>query len=47
MNTQELVDTAGALIAGNKRLLAMDESNTTCNKRFVVRDFDAAEMSHR
>jgi len=35
MNTQELSDTARALIAGDKGLLAMDESNPTCNKRFA------------
>ncbi len=32
MNAQELIDTAKALVAG-KGLLAMDESNPTCNKR--------------
>ena len=36
MNVQELVDTAGALVAGDKGLLAMDESNPTCNKRFAA-----------
>ena len=35
MNAQELVNTARALVAGNKGLLAMDESNPTCNKRFA------------
>ena len=35
MNTQQLIDTAKALIAGDKGLLAMDESNPTCNKRFA------------
>jgi fructose-bisphosphate aldolase class I len=35
MNTQELIDTASALVAGDKGLLAMDESNPTCNKRFA------------
>jgi hypothetical protein len=34
MNAQELIDTAKALVAGDKGLLAMDESNPTCNKRF-------------
>ena len=33
MNAQELIDAARALVAGNKGLLAMDESNLTCNKR--------------
>jgi len=35
MNAQELMQTAGALVAGDKGLLAMDESNPTCNKRFA------------
>jgi fructose-bisphosphate aldolase, class I len=35
MNTQELNDTARALVANDKGLLAMDESNPTCNKRFA------------
>jgi fructose-bisphosphate aldolase, class I len=35
MNTQELIDTARTLVAGGKGLLAMDESNPTCNKRFA------------
>ena len=36
MNAQELVDTAKAMVADDKGLLAMDESNPTCNKRFAV-----------
>jgi fructose-bisphosphate aldolase class I len=35
MNTQELIDTARKMVADNKGLLAMDESNPTCNKRFA------------
>ena len=35
MNTQLLIDTAKKLVAGDKGLLAMDESNPTCNKRFA------------
>jgi len=35
MNAQKLIDTAKALVADNKGLLAMDESNPTCNKRFA------------
>ena len=34
MNSQLLKDTAKLLFADNKGLLAMDESNGTCNKRF-------------
>ena len=32
MDAQELIDTAKALVADDKGLLAMDESNPTCNK---------------
>jgi len=35
MNSQLLKDTAKSLFADNKGLLAMDESNGTCNKRFA------------
>ena len=35
MNTKKLVDTVRAMVAGDKGLLAMDESNPTCNKRFA------------
>ena len=35
MNLQNLTDTAKALVADGKGLLAMDESNPTCNKRFA------------
>ncbi len=35
MNAQELINTARALVANDKGLLAMDESNPTCNRRFA------------
>ncbi len=35
MDAQKLIDTATALVAGDKGLLAMDESTATCNKRFA------------
>src|SRR5476651_1810877 len=35
MNAQILIDTASRLVAGHKGLLAMDESDPTCNKRFA------------
>ena len=35
MNAKELTDTARRLVADDKGLLAMDESNPTCNKRFA------------
>src|ERR1700749_3428857 len=34
MKTKELITTAKAMMAGDKGLLAMDESTATCNKRF-------------
>jgi len=33
MKVQELIDIAGTLVPCDKGLPAMDESNTTCNKR--------------
>ena len=38
MNTQLLMDNAKILVADGKGLLAMDESNPTCNKRFAKLD---------
>ena len=35
MNAQELMNTARKMVADDKGLLAMDESNPTCNKRFA------------
>jgi fructose-bisphosphate aldolase, class I len=35
MDTQKLIDTANAMVADDKGLLAMDESFPTCNKRFA------------
>lgn len=35
MNAQELTDTAKKLVDYDKILLAMDESNPNCNKRFA------------
>ena len=35
MNARALIDTATALVAGDKGLLAIDESTPTCNKRFA------------
>lgn len=36
MNTECLIETAQALVADDKGILAMDESIPTCNKRFVT-----------
>jgi fructose-bisphosphate aldolase class I len=35
MKAQDPIDTARTLVAGDKGLLAMDESNPTCNRRFA------------
>jgi fructose-bisphosphate aldolase, class I len=35
MNAHALIDVAKTLVAGDKGLLAMDESSPTCNKRFA------------
>jgi fructose-bisphosphate aldolase class I len=47
MNTQELINTALALVAGDKGLLAMDESTTTCNKRFAALGIPQTEEYRR
>jgi fructose-bisphosphate aldolase class I len=47
MNTQKLIDTAKALVAGDKGLLAMDESNPTCNKRFAKLGIPQTEETRR
>lgn len=47
MNTQQLIDTAKTLVAGSKGLLAMDESNPTCNKRFAKVGIPQTEEARR
>jgi len=50
MNAQKLIDTARTLVAGDKGLLAMDESNPTCNKRFArlgIPQTEEAQRSYR
>ena len=47
MNTRTLVDTARALVAGDKGLLAIDESNPTCNKRFARLGIPQTEEARR
>ena len=47
MNVQELIDTARAMVAGDKGLLAMDESNPTCNKRFAKLGIPQTEEARR
>ena len=47
MNAQDLIDTARTLVAGDKGLLAMDESNPTCNKRFAALGIPQTEEARR
>jgi len=47
MTAQELTDTAQAMVAGDKGLLAMDESNPTCNKRFAKLGIAQTEEARR
>ena len=47
MNAQELIDTATELVADDKGLLAMDESNPTCNKRFARLGIPQTEETRR
>ena len=47
MNAQELIDTARTLVAGDQGLLAMDESNPTCNKRFARLGIPQTEEAQR
>jgi fructose-bisphosphate aldolase class I len=47
MNAQSLIDTARAMVADDKGLLAMDESNPTCNKRFAKLGIPQTEEARR
>ena len=47
MNAQELIDTASALVANDKGLLAMDESIPTCDKRFARLGIPQTEEARR
>ena len=47
MNAQALHTTAAALVASDKGLLAMDESNPTCNKRFAALGIPQTEAARR
>lgn len=42
-----LIQTAKAMVADKKGLLAMDESNPTCNKRFAALDIPQTPEMHR
>ncbi|MFN2283380.1 MAG: class I fructose-bisphosphate aldolase [Anaerolineae bacterium] len=47
MNAQDLTNTARMLVAGDKGLLAMDESTPTCNKRFARLGIPQTEEARR
>lgn len=47
VSAQELIDTARALVAGDKGLVAMDESNPTCNRRFGETGIAQTEAARR
>ncbi len=47
MNTKELIQTVQALMAGDKGLLAMDESIPTCHKRFAALGIPQTEEARR
>ena len=47
MNLKEIIKTAKTLVADDKGLLAMDESNPTCNKRFVKLGIPQTEETRR
>jgi fructose-bisphosphate aldolase, class I len=47
MKAQGLIDTAVAMVEGDKGLLAMDESIPTCNKRFAALGIPLTEEARR
>jgi len=47
VNEQALITTATALLANDKGLLAMDESNPTCNRRFAALGIAQTEEARR
>jgi fructose-bisphosphate aldolase class I len=47
MEIQKLIKTANSLVAGYKGILAMDESNPTCNKRFAALGIPQTEEFRR
>jgi len=47
MSTQTFIDTARKMVADDKGLLAMDESNPTCNKRFAKLGIPQTEQARR
>jgi fructose-bisphosphate aldolase class I len=47
VTAQDLIDTASALVANDKGLLAMDESTPTCNRRFAALGIPQTEDARR
>ena len=47
MSSEQLLDTAKTLVAGDKGILAMDESPATCNKRFAGLGIPQTEEARR
>lgn len=47
MNARDLTDTAKLLVAGDKGLLAMDESTPTCDERFAALGIPKTEAARR
>jgi fructose-bisphosphate aldolase class I len=47
MKTRQLIETAAAMVAGGKGLLAMDESTSTCNERFAALKIPQTEENRR
>ena len=47
MNILKITDTAKAMVANNKGLLAMDESTPSCNKRFAALGIPQTEEARR
>jgi fructose-bisphosphate aldolase class I len=47
MNLKEIITTAKSLVANDKGLLAIDESNPTCNKRFAAAGIPQTEEFRR
>jgi fructose-bisphosphate aldolase class I len=47
MSPQELIEMAQKLVADDKGLLAMDESNPTCNRRFAKVGIPQTEEARR
>ncbi len=47
MNERALIETAAALVADDKGLLAMDESISTCDKRFAAQGIAQTEEARR